>query len=129
VVIEIMLCAYAGAVDRMRSLAPPLLLVAVLTALAATPGLNSGLGDIDAVARTLLHGVLYAALFVLIRRALGGRDALAAALALVVAVADEVIQSYVPGRDSTPVDVLIDAAGIAVGWLLVRRRGRERATA
>ena len=58
----------------MRSLAPPLLLVAVLTGLAATPGLNSGLGDVDAVARTLLHGVLYAALFVLVRRALGGRE-------------------------------------------------------
>ena len=113
----------------MRSLAPPLLLVAVLTGLAATPGLNSGLGDVDAVARTVLHGVLYAALFVLVRRALGGRDAPAAALALAVAVADEVIQSYVPGRDSTPVDVLIDAAGIALGWLLVRRRGRERAPA
>ena len=46
-----------------------------------------------------------------------------------VAVADEVIQAYVPGRDTTPVDVLVDATGIALGWLLVRRRGRERATA
>ena len=112
----------------MRSLAPPLLLVAVPTGLAA-PGLNKEARRRRGGGARQLHGVLYAALFVLVRRALGGCDAPAAALALAVAVADEVIQSYVPGRDSTPVDVLIDAAGIALGWLLVRRRDRERAPA
>jgi VanZ family protein len=109
----------------MRSLAPPLLLVAVLAALAATPGLETGLGAVDAVGRVLLHLVVYAALFVLVRRALGGRSVPAAALTLAVGVIDELIQSSISSRDATPVDVLVDVVGIGLGWLL---DGRPRAS-
>ena len=106
----------------MRRVAPPLTLAAALVALAASPGLETGLGVVDAVGRVVLHLVLYAALFILLRHTLRGRDAAAAVLALAVGVADELIQSTVPGRDATPVDVLVDAAGIGLGALFVRRR-------
>jgi VanZ family protein len=112
----------AGLADRMRRVVPPLTLAAALVALAASPGLETGLGIVDAVGRVVLHLVLYAALFVLLRQTLRGRDATAAVLALAVGVADELIQSTVPGRDATPVDVLVDAAGIGLGALFVRRR-------
>ena len=98
------------------------MLAAALVALAASPGLETGLGVVDAVGRVVLHLVLYAALFVLLRHTLRGRDAAAAVLALAVGVTDELVQSTVPGRDATPVDVLVDAAGIGLGALFVRRR-------
>ncbi len=91
------------------------MLAAALVALAPSPGLETGLGIVDAVGRVVLHLVLYAVLFVLLRQTLRGRDAAAAVLALAVGVADELIHSTVPGRDATPVDVLVDAAGSGSG--------------
>jgi len=41
---------------------------------------------------------------------------------LLRAVLDEIHQAFVPGRTGTPVDVLIDAAGIALAAWLIRRR-------
>lgn len=46
---------------------------------------------------------------------------LAIAGVLVVAIADEVHQHFVPSRVGSPVDVLIDVAGGAVALLIVRR--------
>lgn len=40
-------------------------------------------------------------------------------IALLVAIIDEVIQSYVPGRGSSVIDVLIDSIGISIGIGLV----------
>ena len=47
------------------------------------------------------------------------RAALAAGIAY--AISDEVHQHFVPGRVGSPVDVLIDSVGVAVGVLLWRR--------
>ena len=48
------------------------------------------------------------------------------AAAVAYAISDEVHQWFVPGRQSDPIDVLLDATGAAVGlagwWLLTRRR-------
>jgi VanZ family protein len=41
---------------------------------------------------------------------------------LLRAVLDEIHQAFVPGRIGTPVDVLTDAAGIALAAWLIRRR-------
>lgn len=57
-------------------------------------------------------------------RALG----VAAAITFVYALSDEYHQSLVPGRDSDPLDLLVDAAGIAVGLALSRRAGRRAAS-
>ena len=44
------------------------------------------------------------------------------------AVSDEIHQSYVPGRDSDPVDVLVDCCGIAFALWLSWRSARRAAS-
>jgi VanZ family protein len=41
---------------------------------------------------------------------------------IVVAVGDEFLQSFVPGRESTASDVAADALGLALAQLLFARR-------
>jgi VanZ family protein len=57
------------------------------------------------------------------RRAL----ALAAAISLAYAISDEYHQSFVEGRDADPLDVLVDAAGVAFALSLIAARGRRTA--
>jgi VanZ family protein len=45
---------------------------------------------------------------------------------LLRAVLDEIHQSFVPGRTGTPVDVLIDAVGIALAAWLIRQRATPK---
>ena len=110
--------------------APPLLLMAVIFALSAQPDLNSGLGTWDTIGRKLVHMGTYGLLWWLWWRALGRRaPALAVAITLAYAVTDEFHQHFVPGRHGTPVDVAIDAAGIALAMLAARRARRlQRST-
>ena len=109
--------------------APPLVLMAVIFALSAQPDLNSGLGTWDTIGRKLVHMGSYGLLWWLWWRALGRRaPALAVAITLAYAVTDEFHQHFVPGRHGTPVDVAIDAAGVAVAVLVVSR-GRRRSAA
>jgi VanZ family protein len=108
--------------------APPLVLMAVIFALSAQPDLNSGLGTWDTIGRKLIHMGTYGLLWWLWWRALGRRaPALAAAITLAYAVTDEFHQHFVPGRHGTPVDVAIDAAGVALA--LAVSRGRRRSAA
>jgi VanZ family protein len=109
--------------------APPLLLMAVIFALSAQPDLNSGLGTWDTIGRKLVHMASYGLLWWLWWRALGRRaPALAVAITLTYAATDELHQHFVPGRHGTPVDVAIDAAGVALAMLAVKR-GRRRSVA
>lgn len=76
----------------------------------------------------VVHAGLYAVLGALVRWA-GGRAAPAVAAGAIVGVADEALQSTVPGRHADPFDVAADVVGATVGALLVtafarRRRGR-----
>jgi VanZ family protein len=111
--------------------APPLLLMAVIFFLSAQPDLNSGLGPWDIVLRKLGHMAEFGLLWWLWWRALElrGRAAIAAAIALAYAVSDELHQTFVDGRVGSPVDVLIDATGIALAYLAVRLRRRREARA
>ena len=60
----------------------------------------------------------------LLLRALGAeRPALA--LGIAYAASDEVHQLFVPGPPRLPLDVLIDAVGVALGVSLCRRLGRR----
>lgn len=110
---------------------PVLAWAGLIFALSSIPSLKSGLPEPgDFVLRKLGHMVEYAVLALLLRRALWAhgldqeRNGIpTAALALLYAVLDEYHQSFVPGREGSPRDVLIDALGIgaALAFLPGRR--------
>ena len=108
--------------------APPLALMALIFWLSDQPDLGTGLGGIDFLLRKLAHMTEYGLLFVLWLRALGWERPWAAALIAVgYAATDEWHQTMVDGRHGTPVDVAIDAAGVAVAaWLVASARGGTR---
>ena len=107
---------------------PPLAVMALIFSLSATPDLSTGLGLWDLVLRKLAHITIYAVLWLTLARATDWRRPLAAtAVALLYAVSDEFHQAHVHGRHGTPVDVAIDAVGLALAAaacaLAARRRG------
>jgi VanZ family protein len=105
---------------------PPLALMAVIFVLSAQPDLNSGLGVIDTIGRKLVHMASYGLLWWLWQRGLMTQSAMPAVLiTLAYAASDEYHQTFVEGRHGSPVDVLIDAAGIA---LAIALHARLRAT-
>ena len=120
----------AEIVSRLDPWAPPVALMVVIFLLSAQPDLSSGLGIWDAVGRKVVHMSEYALLCALWWRALrtiasdGSALVLAILLALAYAASDEVHQVFVHGRHGTPVDVLIDAAGVAAAALAITRRMR-----
>jgi VanZ family protein len=102
---------------------PPIALMAAIFSLSAQPDLSSGLGVWDTIGRKLVHAAAYGLLWWLWFRALDVRGPLPAVLVtLAYAVTDEYHQTFVEGRHGTPVDVLIDAAGVAVAVALHARR-------
>jgi VanZ family protein len=103
---------------------PVLAWAAVIFAFSAIPSLSSGLGVWDTVLRKGAHITEYAVLGALLYRALE-REAPALAAGIAYAATDELHQHFVRGRHASPVDVAIDAVGVAVGmliWLRVRER-------
>jgi VanZ family protein len=107
--------------------APPLLLMAVIFAFSAQPDLNTGLGTWDTILRKLAHMAEYGVLWLLWWRALGyGRPWPAAVIAVAYAITDEYHQSFVDGRVGSPVDVLIDAIGVAIAISIATRLSRRR---
>jgi VanZ family protein len=102
---------------------PPLVLMAVIFVLSAQPDLNSGLGTWDTIGRKLVHMASYGLLWWLWQRALETRTVVPAVLiTLAYAVSDEYHQTFVAGRHGSPIDVLIDAAGVALAIALHARR-------
>jgi VanZ family protein len=96
----------------------------VIFVFSSIPSLSSGLGVWDTVLRKCAHVTEYAVLGALLYRALG-REALALAIGIAYAATDELHQHFVRGRHPSPVDVAIDAVGVALGmlvWLRVRQR-------
>jgi VanZ family protein len=97
---------------------------AVIFAFSSIPDLGTGLGSWDLVLRKLAHAAEFAVLGALLVRATG-RAGLAFGLGVLYALSDEVHQVFVPGRVGAPLDVAIDAIGVAVGialWQSVRTR-------
>jgi VanZ family protein len=110
----------------LRLWAPVVAWAALIFALSSVPDLGTGLGTWDLVLRKIAHAAEFALLGLLLARATS-RPAVALALGALYAVSDEVHQSFVPGRVGSPLDVLLDTAGVAVGvacwqWLTERRR-------
>ena len=112
--------------DVVSRYAPPLAVMALIFALSATPDLSSGLGTWDLVLRKLAHITIFGVLWLTVARAARWRrPVVTAVVALLYAVSDEVHQSFVEGRHGSPVDVLIDAAGIGLAilaWVVATRR-------
>src|SRR3954447_6383237 len=103
---------------------PVLAWAAVIFAFSSIPSLSSGLGIWDTVLRKGAHLTEYAVLGALLYRALG-RESSALAAGIAYAATDELHQHFVRGRHPSPVDVGIDAVGLALGmlvWLRVRDR-------
>jgi VanZ family protein len=97
---------------------------AVIFALSSVPDLGTGLGGWDLVLRKIAHACEYAVLGALLVRATA-RTGLAFALGTLYAASDELHQSFVPGRLGSPIDVAIDAVGVAAGialWHSVQAR-------
>ncbi len=101
---------------------PIVLWAALIFALSSIPSLGTGLGTWDLVLRKLAHGTEYAMLGALLARALPALPALVAGVAY--AITDEVHQSFVPGRQGTPLDVAVDGLGVVIGVLVYRRLRR-----
>jgi VanZ family protein len=118
--------AYHGLVPTSAALrlwAPVLFWAAVIFAFSSVPDLGTGLGTWDLVLRKLAHAGEFAVLGALLLRALRDeRAALAAGIAY--AATDELHQHFVEGRIGSPLDVVIDATGVALGVALWRRYGR-----
>ena len=95
----------------------------MIFAFSSIPSLSSGLGTWDTVLRKGAHVTEYAILGALLVRAL--ERILPAFLAAVAyAATDELHQHFVRGRHASPIDVAIDAAGVALGivvWSRARR--------
>ena len=111
----------------LRALAPLALMTLIFWSSAQTGGT-----DIPEWGHVLAHFAEYAALAALWIWALlpvAGRRAwpIAAGIAFAYAVSDEIHQSFVPGRVSDPVDVLVDSAGIWAA-LLAAAYARGRAS-
>src|ERR671936_423683 len=93
---------------------------AVIFAFSSIPSLSSGLGVWDTILRKGAHVVEYAILGALLLRA-WGRELPSFLAAVAYAASDELHQHFVRGRHAYPVDVAIDACGVTLGILAVRR--------
>jgi VanZ family protein len=112
-----------------RAIAPIVLMTAIFV-LSAQPDLSTGLGIWDRIGRKFVHVGVWATLTGLWAWALRPRLARPLVPAVVVsvlyAVADEYHQSFVHGRDGSPVDVAIDVVGVLIAVALLRYDRRLR---
>jgi VanZ family protein len=109
---------------RLRVWLPVVAWAALIFALSSIPSLSSGLGVWDLVLRKAAHVTEYAILGALLVRAVG-RELPAFGIGVAYAITDEIHQTFVAGRHGSPLDVLIDAGGIALGIALFAA-ARER---
>jgi VanZ family protein len=103
---------------------PIVVWAAVIFTFSSIPSLGTDLGVWDTILRKCAHVTEYAVLGALLLRALE-REAPALAAGIAYAATDEFHQHFVRGRHGAPVDVAIDAIGVAAG-MLIWLKARER---
>ena len=108
---------------RLNMWLPVVIWAALILMISSVPSLDSGLGVWDTVLRKIAHVGEFAVLGALLYRAVR-REPAAIVLGSLYAVTDEVHQSFVTGRHGSPVDWLIDTAGVVAGVLLLSWRSR-----
>jgi VanZ family protein len=96
---------------------------ALIFAVSSLPNLSTAQGFAGDALSTAAHALEYAVFGALLLRALDGR-VLALAAGLAYAVTDEVHQSFVPGRQASALDLLVDAVGLLAGIALLERTRR-----
>jgi hypothetical protein len=120
---------------RLEIWAPVVVWAGLIFTLSSIPSPDRGLGPGDLGPRNLAHVALYAILGALLLRAVR-RGPLAVLLGSAYAAMDEVHQTFVTGRQGSPLDWTIDTAGVVLGALLfaaeeqiARRRAYDMARA
>jgi VanZ family protein len=108
-----------------RAWLPVVAWAAVMFAFSSVPHLGTGLGTWDLILRKIAHTAEYAVLGALLARATA-RPWLAWVLGVLYAASDEIHQTFVAGRHGSPIDVAIDAVGVAIGVVAWQRLGRRR---
>jgi peptidoglycan/LPS O-acetylase OafA/YrhL len=116
---------------RVARLVPAAALMGLIWYLSSQPDVGPDLGGWARLATSAVHFAQFGVLCALWWWALDGRLLPAAAIALVWGALDELHQSWVPKRDADPIDLLVDAAGVAVAclvlrWLAARRTATRR---
>jgi VanZ family protein len=97
---------------------PVVLWAGLIFAFSSVPHLGTDLGTWDTVLRKCAHVTEYAVLALLLYRALE-HELAAFLVGVAYAVTDEIHQAFVRGRHASPFDVSMDAAGLALGLLLL----------
>jgi VanZ family protein len=105
---------------------PVVLWAGLIFGFSSVPDLGTGLGTWDLVLRKIAHVCEYGVLGLLLARAID-REPVALAAGIAYAGADELHQSFVPGRHAAFRDVAIDSAGVLLG-VVIARVGRWRAS-
>ena len=116
-----------GSLPSIRLLLPVAIAVAIWV-LSSRSDPGPDLGGLQGAASYVAHFTIYAALWTSLAWALGWRRPLLAFIATVAyGAVDELHQSFVPGRDASPVDLAVDALGAGLAWAAAARlRGRLR---
>ena len=111
----------------MKRWGPPLAWAGLIFVASSIPGpavLSPGVPHLDKA----IHAAVYGVLAYLVARARGAQNpgalALAAVLAALYGVLDEIHQRWTPGRDADGWDVAADAVGAAAGVVLRGAAGR-----
>jgi VanZ family protein len=104
---------------------PVVIWAAVIFTFSSIPSLGTGLGTWDTILRKGAHMTEYAIFGLLLLRAIG-RELPALAIGIAYAITDEIHQEFVRGRHASPVDVLIDTAGLLIGIYVVSRLFQTR---
>ena len=103
---------------RLSLWGPVIVWAAVIFAFSSVPHLATDLGVWDTVLRKCAHATEYAVLALLLYRALA-RELPSFLIGIAYAATDELHQEFVRGRHASPFDISMDAAGVALGLLLV----------
>jgi len=98
----------------LRQWLPVLAWAGVIFAFSSIPSLGTELGTWDLLLRKVAHLAEYAVLGALLLRTVG-IPVVALTISMLYAVSDEVHQTFVTGRHGSPVDIVIDTAGLVIG--------------